>query len=73
MGTSGDKKWCLITATRRDCNYFAKGSCLRAARVQNGGCVQNTEKALEKAKYGRSGSGDEEETFVFEEGVIIDE
>ena len=70
MGTSGDNKWCLVTATRRTCTYGAKGSCLRAARAQDGGCVQNTEKALEKSKYGRA--GDEEEDFVFEEGPIYE-
>ena len=65
MGSSGERRWCVVTSSRRSCTFGGKGMCLRAARELGGGCVENTEMALEQTRSGRSPSGDEE--FVFDD------
>lgn len=52
VGVQGERRWCVVSASGRNCNYGGQRSCLRAAQSMNGGCVVNTEKILKFAKRG---------------------
>ena len=71
MGVSeANRRWCVVTASRRDCKYARKG-CLKAAIELGGGCVENTEQALKRARagsgWGSKGEDDEDDDFDFDE------
>jgi hypothetical protein len=46
-GNKGTAPLCVVTSTMRNCRYYSRRSCLSAARRYEGGCVENTERALE--------------------------
>lgn len=54
-GSKGDAPLCLVTSTMRNCKYYTRNACLRDARNTNGGCVENTELALEQSKGSKEG------------------
>ena len=47
FGSKGVAPLCLVTSTMRNCIYYSRRGCLRAARNYDGGCVENTERALQ--------------------------
>jgi hypothetical protein len=50
LGMSGKKRWCVVSASGRNCNFSGRGRCLDKARAINAGCVENTEEALAKKR-----------------------
>lgn len=52
LGIAGTGPYCVVTEGRRDCTYALRGLCLREARLQNGGCVRNTERDLKRRAAG---------------------
>ena len=55
FGSKGLAPLCLVTSTMRNCKYYTRNSCLRAARDVDGGCVENTELALRKGTSSNEG------------------
>jgi hypothetical protein len=49
VGVSGNRRWCVITVDRKNCNFYSQNRCLNVAREKKGGCVENTEQALAQA------------------------
>ncbi|TDJ45692.1 MAG: hypothetical protein E2O50_01090 [Gammaproteobacteria bacterium] len=47
---SGESRWCVVSASGRNCNFSGRGRCLNAARAINAGCVENTERAVRIAR-----------------------
>jgi len=52
LGVQGDRKWCVVSASGRNCTFGGQRLCLQAAKTMNGGCVENTEKRLQYARRG---------------------
>ena len=57
-GVTGDGTWCLITANRKTCTYYASSGCRAAAVRAGGGCVRNTERDLASGRQSEDESQD---------------
>jgi hypothetical protein len=49
--------WCVVSASGRDCRYGDQRSCLQEALRVEGGCVPNTERALENTQLKNASGG----------------
>jgi hypothetical protein len=54
----GESRYCLVTSHSRVCAYRGKASCLTAAVKVKGGCVENVNLYMDKARSRRFGFDD---------------
>jgi hypothetical protein len=58
IGDEGEMRFCLVTAQGRDCSYRGKAACLGDALAVKGGCVENVNLYMQKARSSRFGFDD---------------